>query len=212
MVTTNPGDVLARPWHHQVGRLQPGSVGDVLVLRASARVDPFRALVNARERDVDLVVIGGRAQYGKPALMAKAGPAVTTRLSVDGEERAMVLTRPDDSGATWEWDDVVARLEVVRKNPEREIQKGRTKQDAAMAAVYLARSRNGHGGPLPRTPLRLALDMPTGLTPMGGLPKRLDDIKVPALAGLSHDSAFLDSIPGKGYHGGVLDDLARFYS
>ena len=212
MVTTNPGDVLARPWHHQVGRLQPGSVGDVLVLRASARVDPFRALVNARERDVDLVVIGGRAQYGKPALMAKAGPAVTTRLSVDGEERAMVLTRPDDSGATWEWDDVVARLEVVRKNPEREIQKGRTKQDAAMAAVYLARSRNGHGGPLPRTPLRLALDMPTGLTPMGGLPKRLDDIKVPALAGLSHDSAFLDSIPGRGYHGGVLDDLARFYS
>jgi 5-methylthioadenosine/S-adenosylhomocysteine deaminase len=53
--------------------------------------------------------------------------------------------------------------------------------------------------------------MPTGLTPMGGLPKNLDDIVVPAPAGLSHDTAFLDSIVGRGYHGGVLDDLARFY-
>jgi hypothetical protein len=93
----------------------------------------------------------------------------------------------------------------------REIEKARTKQGAAMAAVYVARSRNGHGGPLPRPPLRLALDMPTGLTPMGGLPKNLDDIIVPETPGLSHDSAFLDSIVGRGYHGWVLDDLARFY-
>jgi hypothetical protein len=53
--------------------------------------------------------------------------------------------------------------------------------------------------------------MPTGLTPRGGLPKNLDDIIVPETPGLSHDSAFLDSIVGRGYHGGVLDDLARFY-
>jgi hypothetical protein len=53
--------------------------------------------------------------------------------------------------------------------------------------------------------------MPTGLTPLGGLPKQLDEITVPPLAGLSHDSGFLDSIPGHGYHGGLLDDLAGFY-
>jgi hypothetical protein len=142
--------------------------------------------------------------------MARAGSTVTTSLTVDGEPRAMVLTRPDDSGARWEWDDVIDRMEVVRKNPMREIERGRTKQEAAMASVYLARSRNG-GGSVPLPPLRLALDMPTGLTPMGGLPKSLDEIKVPELAGLSHDSAFLGSIVGRGYHGGVLDDLARFY-
>ncbi|MDQ1538284.1 MAG: 5-methylthioadenosine/S-adenosylhomocysteine deaminase, partial [Actinomycetota bacterium] len=45
----------------------------------------------------------------------------------------------------------------------------------------------------------------------GGLPKRLDDIVVPPLAGLSHDGDFLDSIVGQGYHGGLLDDLAPFY-
>jgi hypothetical protein len=157
-------------------------------------------------------VIGGRAQYGKPALMARAGRngTSTTSLEVDGQARAMVLTKPDDPGATWEWDDVVARMEVVRKNPMREIEKGRTRQEAAMASVYQARSRNG-GRAVPQPPLRLALDMPTGLTPLGGLPKNLDEITVPPLAGLSHDGEFLDSIVGRGYHGGVLDDLARFY-
>jgi 5-methylthioadenosine/S-adenosylhomocysteine deaminase len=212
MVTTNPGDVLSRPWKRRVGRLQPKAVGDVLVIRAGARVDPFRALVNARERDVELVVIGSHPQYGKPALMAKAGKSRTrtTSLTVDGETRTMVLPQPDDPEATWEWDEVVARMEVVRKHPLREIEKGRTRQEAAMAAVYQARSRNG-GRPTPLPPLRLALDMPTGLTPLGGLPKNLDEIRVPELAGLSHDDEFLASIVGRGYHGGVLDDLARFY-
>jgi len=225
MVTTNPGDVLARPWKRQIGRLQPGAVGDVLVIRASGRGDPFRALVRARERDVDLVVVGGRAEYGTAKLMGAAGATVTTSLRVDGEARRLSLVRPDDSGARWEWKDVLARLEEVRADPKREIEQGRSRQEAAMAADYLARSRNGAGNgsgngagnggravsPASRVPLRLALDMPTGLTPLGGLPKRLDDIKVPALAGLTHDSDFLESIVGRGYHGGLLDDLAGFY-
>jgi 5-methylthioadenosine/S-adenosylhomocysteine deaminase len=210
MVTTNPGDVLARPWKRQIGRLQPGAVADLLVIRSTGRPDPFRALVKARERDVDLVVIGGRAEYGKPSLMAAAGSGVTTSLTVDGEVRSLLLTRPDDSGGPWQWSDVLARLEEVRADPKRAIERGRSQQDAAMAAAYLARSRNG-GGPLPPTPLRLALDMPTGLAPMGGLPKRLDDITVPEPAGLTHDRHFLDSIVDHGYHGGLLDDLAGFY-
>jgi 5-methylthioadenosine/S-adenosylhomocysteine deaminase len=192
MVTTNPGDVLARPWKRQTGRLQPGAVADVLVLRAAPRSDPFRALVGARERDVDLVVVGGHAEYGKPALMEAAGSTVTTLLEVDGEARALVLTRPDDTGGPWQWKDVLARLEEVRADPGRAIETGRSRQDVAV-------------------PLRLALDMPTGLTPLGGLPKDLDDITVPELAGLSHDRPFLDSVVGRGYHGGLLDDLAVFY-
>lgn len=210
MVTTNPGDVLYRPWKRQIGRLQPGAVGDVLVIRAGAGSDPFHSLVSARERDVDLVVIGGRAEYGKSALMAAAGSTVTTSLTVDGEARALLLTRPDGTANLWRWSDVLARMEEVRADPKGAIEKGRSKRQAAMAAVYEARSHNG-GGSLPATPLRLALDMPSGLTPMGGLPKRLDDIKVPELAGLSHDTAFLHSIVGRGYHGGLLDDLAGFY-
>jgi hypothetical protein len=164
---------------------------------------------------VDLVVVGGRAQYGRSALMAAAGSAGTTSLRVDGQLRAMLLTRPDESAGRWEWDDVVARLEQVRANPKRAIERGRSRRDAAMAAVYVARSRNGEpmqsSTPLPPTPLRLALDMPTGLAPLGGLPKTLTEIVVPELAGLSHDTDLLDSIVGRGYHGGLLDDLAGFY-
>jgi len=210
MVTTNPGDVLDRPWKRQTGRLQPGAVADVLVIRAGPRADPFTTLVGARERDVDLVVVGGRAEYGKPALMAAAGSTATTSLTVDGEARALLLTRPDDPSAIWAWDDVLARMEEVRKDPKGAIEHGRTTQEAALAASYLARSRNG-GRPVPQAPLRLALDMPTGLAPLGGLPKRLEDIVVPELAGVTHDAAFLHSIPGRGYHGGLLDDLAGFY-
>jgi len=210
MVTTNPGDVLDRPWKRQTGRLQPGAVADVLVIRAGPRADPFTTLVGARERDVDLVVVGGRAEYGKPALMAAAGSTATTSLTVDGEARALLLTRPDDPSAIWAWDDVLARMEEVRKDPKGAIEHGRTTQEAALAASYLARSRNG-GRPVPQAPLRLALDMPTGLAPLGGLPKRLEDIVVPELAGVTHDAAFLHSITGRGYHGGLLDDLAGFY-
>ena len=56
-------------------------------------------------------------------------------------------------------------------------------------------------------PLRLALDMPTGLAPVGGLPKDLGDIVVPALPTLVHDADFLAAVAANPFHGGVLDDL-----
>ena len=210
MVTTNPGDVLARSWRHQIGRLQPGAVGDVLVIRATGRADPFRTLVKARERDVDLVVLGGRAQYGKPALMATAGSAGTTSLKVDGEVRALMLTRPDEPTTRWEWNEVVARLEEVRAHPGRAIGQGLLQRAAAIHTGNEARSPN-RGGPLPPSPLRLELDMPTGVGPAGAEPEALTEIVVPPLAGLGNDADFLRSIVGRGYHGGLLDDLAGFY-
>jgi hypothetical protein len=61
-------------------------------------------------------------------------------------------------------------------------------------------------------PLRLALDMPTGLAPVGGLPKDLTQVVVPPLQSLTHDADWLASLPGRGFHGGVLDGLASYYS
>ena len=60
-------------------------------------------------------------------------------------------------------------------------------------------------------PLRLALDMPTGLAPVGGLPKNLDDLVVPPLQSLTHDGDWLEAVVGHGFHGGVLDGLAVYY-
>jgi 5-methylthioadenosine/S-adenosylhomocysteine deaminase len=201
MVTCNPGDVLARAWPRRIGRLQPGAVADVTVVRAPANADPFAALVAASERDVELVVISGRPRYGRPALMAAAGAAATTTLEVAGERRALALTRPADPGAAWPWEEVVARLEEVRADPKGEIEQAR-----ALLSAWAGRLDH------PEAPLRLALDMPSGVGPVAGLPKDLGRIVVPELDGLAHDDRFVAALPGRGWHGGVLDRLAEFYT
>jgi 5-methylthioadenosine/S-adenosylhomocysteine deaminase len=201
MVTANPGDALARSWPRRIGRLQPGAVGDVTVVRAPATADPFHALVAATEHDIELVVIGGQARYGRPALLAAAGANQPTTIEVAGEQRALALGRPRDPAAPWPWEEVTARLEQVREDPKREI-------EAARALLAAWAGRLDH----PDAPLRLALDMPSGLGPVAGLPKDLGQIVVPELDGLAHDDRFLDALRGQGFHGGVLDRLAEFYA
>ncbi len=65
--------------------------------------------------------------------------------------------------------------------------------------------------PSAKQPLRLALDMPTGVAPVGGLPHDLTEVVIPPLESLTHDAAWLASVVGRGFHGGLLDDLARYY-
>jgi 5-methylthioadenosine/S-adenosylhomocysteine deaminase len=36
-------------------------------------------------------------------------------------------------------------------------------------------------------------------------------VVIPALDALTHDQAFLRSLHGRGFHGGVLDGLGRYY-
>jgi hypothetical protein len=59
--------------------------------------------------------------------------------------------------------------------------------------------------------LRLALDMPTGVVPIGGLPKDLEQIVVPPIPPIEHDAAFFASVAQAGFHGGLLNGLALFY-
>ncbi len=198
MATCNPGDVLERAWGRQIGRLQPGAQADVVVISAKPRVSAFPRIVAATEDDIDLVVIDGRRRYGTPELMADA--STTTDLTVNQRVMKLSLSQPSDDTATWEWTEVVARMEEVRANPKREVE--------AANAMYARWS-----GELDdvRSPLRLALDMPTGLAPIGGLPKDLGQLDVPPLQSLTHDAEWLDSLPNRGFHHGVLDDLADFY-
>ena len=72
MMTCLPGDVLARAWQLPVGRLVAGALAD-LVLIDQRRADPWASLVAARERDVRLVMVGGRPVWGTAALMSAAG-------------------------------------------------------------------------------------------------------------------------------------------
>jgi len=200
MITANPGDALARAWRIQAGRLQPGAAGDVAVIVATGSADPFKTILRATEDGVQLVVIGGRAVYGTPTLMARAGATQTSALKINGKARRLTLTRFDDAEASpWSFAEVLARLEEVRADPKAAIEEARALASAALRS-----------GAQPR--LRLALDMPTGRVPVGGLPKDLATIIVPPIQPLAHDAAFFAGITERGFHGGLLDGLATFYA
>lgn len=200
MATCIPGDVLSRAWPRRVGRLQPGAQADVVVIRAKAGANAFSTIVAATEEDVDLVVIDGDPRYGTSALMTAAGASPTTTLTVAGRKRRLALTLPDDPTKAWRWSEVLDRMEEVRADPKTEVEHAQ-----AFAAAWAGELDD------PGAPLRLALDMPTGLTPVGGLPKDLGGLVVPPLQSLTHDHDWLHSLVGRGFHGGVLDGLSAYY-
>ena len=105
MVTSNPGDVLARCWNRQIGRLIPASFADVTVLRAKGTGDVWSQIINATENEVMLVVVGGKARYGDAAAMKSAAATNTTSLTINGRKRSLALAPPTGSTQTIEWTD-----------------------------------------------------------------------------------------------------------
>ena len=176
----------ARAWGRQVGRLQPGAQADLVVINANRGADPFSTIVSSTEDDIDLVVIDGIPRYGTSELTAKAVAASTTALPamttvpVGGRSMKMLITQPSNPTQAWEWDEILERLEEVRTDPRHEVEAAQS--TFASWAGKLDR---------PNAPLRLALDMPTGLGPIGGLPKDLNELVVPPLQSLTHDPSWL---------------------
>jgi 5-methylthioadenosine/S-adenosylhomocysteine deaminase len=213
MVTCNPGDVLARAWGRQTGRLQPDAIADVTVIASTDGADPFHRVVTATEHDVRLVIVDGQARYGTPELMRAAGATTVTSITVNGHRRALSLSHPADPATVWPWQAVLDRLEAVRADPKGEIERGEQRL-AGWSGLAADRS----------APLVLGLDMPTGpvradvsarlgvATPAGALPKDLTQIVIPPLDALITDAAFLESLVGHGFHGGILNRLTDFYS
>ena len=119
MATCLPGDVLARAWARQIGRLQPGAQADIVVINAKRGVSAFPTIVQATEEDVDLVVISGLRRYGIPKLMS--GASTETTLTVAGRRMQLSLSQPGDASKAWEWSEVIDRLEEVRAHPKLEV-------------------------------------------------------------------------------------------
>ncbi|MGC8827723.1 MAG: amidohydrolase family protein, partial [Anaerolineae bacterium] len=83
MVTTNPAGQLGL--EGQLGRIAPGYLADMMVL-AGAPGDPYTAVTSARAQDVQLVLIGGEAVYGRePLIAALYGPDAGEPITVCGE-------------------------------------------------------------------------------------------------------------------------------
>ena len=128
------------------------------------------------------------------------GANTLTTLTVGGRAMQLSLGQPSDLTKAWEWPEVIDRMEEVRADPKREVEAAN-----AMYARWAGRLDEREA------PLRLALDMRTGLAPIGGLPKDLNDLLIPPLQSLTHDQEWLESVVRRGFHSGVLDGLAGYY-
>lgn len=185
LVTINPGDALTLAWKVPVGRLVPGALADLCVMERRD-ADEYRSLVLATERDVRLVVVGGRAAYGLRSLVTATG-ATGEPISLGRLRRSVVMQLPPElvpaepdlaADANMSWADGLAALQAVRDDPA-----------GAVRRVRASR-------PFGQRPLRFEPDMPG---PGGVDARRLDDdeldgLVLPPLDGLVHDRAFFDRL------------------
>jgi len=195
MVTSNPGTLLERCWHRPVGRLVPGAFADLTVLRAHGKTDPWGHVVAARERDVELVVIGGAPRYGDADLMTTAGAPPSFTATIGGHARRIALPDPKNTAAAWSWEAVMDALETVQRDPQQAIASA---QARAAAGPRFA----------PDAELELFLDMPdTRRTGRAGPPKNPATVTIPPVPPVEHDAAFFDRLDASPIQGGVLEPL-----
>ena len=200
MITTNPGDVLARCWKKTIGRLSSGAFADITVIRARGQKPVWTQIVESTEADVALVLVNGVPRYGDPALMQIAA-APTAKFKVAGKDRRFAIANPKIPTKAWTWSEITGLLKAVIADPKTAINKAEAKFRA-------------YAGPIdaPGAPLLLALDMPTGFGGFAGSIKdHADEVVIPPLSSLVHDSKFFSDINGRGFHGGLLNGLKDFY-
>src|SRR5262249_36154926 len=112
MVTSNPADALE--WTQSTGRLQEGLQGDVLVLDEQFD-NPYRNLIASIERNVRLVLVGGKPRYGRTALRRAPRAEAADPIPKAGRGRAISLAGGNEPMT---WRNVVERLEAVRSDPQ----------------------------------------------------------------------------------------------
>jgi len=206
LVTAQPGDALALAWKRPVGRLVPGALADLCVVRPRNGDDAFRSLVRATEVDVRLVIVGGRPAYGLRSLLSEAGAPQAEAVTFGGLRRGLVMQLPADrvpadpavaAEANLSWADGLRRLQAVQRDPAGEVRR--------------ARERRPRGG---GEPLRFVPDMPG---PTGVEARRLDDdeldqLVMPPLDGLVHDAAFFDRLASLApAHAKLLGDVRGLF-
>jgi 5-methylthioadenosine/S-adenosylhomocysteine deaminase len=196
LVTANPGDALAQVWPHPVGRLVAGAAADLVVV-AQRTPDVYANLIGATERDIRLVVVGGAARYGTPALMRQAGAAQATPISVAGRAR-----RIDYGDPAVTWPSIKAALQAVRANPQ-----AAADSVAATLAVWAGADLS-----LPNAPFILAPDMPSGdddMTPAAATATP-PVVRIPPIQPLTPTKTWFDAVDANPFHQGLLSALRSY--
>jgi 5-methylthioadenosine/S-adenosylhomocysteine deaminase len=99
MVTRNPA--LTLRWYDKVGSIEAGKVADLMLIHRPGRSPAlglpdtvYRALIDATERDVELVLVGGEPLAGQTELMSalKPGDFEIVRCAAGGFDKAVDVT------------------------------------------------------------------------------------------------------------------------
>ena len=81
MATTNAAELVNLSG--QIGSLAPGHAADLIVLRGGSNLhDAYWTITHSSPEDLEMVLVGGRALYGDPALMEPFGPASSETLQI----------------------------------------------------------------------------------------------------------------------------------
>jgi len=201
MVTSNPGDLLARAWAGQApGRLEPNRMADAVVV-AKRYDDPWTNLVLARERDIMLVLGDGQPRYGTAALMKAAGATGTTSMRVGSATRQFVLNDPADPTKRWKWAAAMDQLRTVQADPMKAIDLG-----LALEAFEADVTTPTTGS------LILESDMPGGPNSVAGPPPPGTKFDAPPLPTLVHDATWFQAVRAAGYHEHLLDNLDTLFA
>lgn len=204
MVTANPGDTLARPWGVQVGRLVPGALADVAVFSRSVADDPWRNVLEATERHVQFVMVGGRPAYGNTSLLRSAGATEIEPITVAGVRRGIVMTLPDEllpdspdlvRQANKSWADGLAELSAVWRDPKAAVERARRQRAVGVEPFEF----------VPEFP-------PTGTDARALDDDELDRLVMPTFDGIGHHAAWRHSVVRRspGHAPVLIDAMALF--
>lgn len=93
-VTSNPARILG--WQEYLGAIKPGALADFTILAGRAG-DPYDQLIDATEKDIQLVVVHGTPRYGRESIMRGIGGLEDEHLEkieIGEEERLLYLYSP----------------------------------------------------------------------------------------------------------------------
>ncbi len=93
-VTINPAQILG--WEEYLGTIKPGALADFTILAGGAG-DPYDQLIDATEKDIQLVVVHGTPRYGTESIMRGIHgleEEYLEKIEIDEEERLLYLYSP----------------------------------------------------------------------------------------------------------------------
>jgi cytosine/adenosine deaminase-related metal-dependent hydrolase len=91
MATSVPADIVGMG--DRIGRIAPGFAADLVVVAANGKT-PLRAVIDAKQADVLLTVVGGQPMYGAPETLTSLGVSGFDPVTVCGQSRGLLVRDP----------------------------------------------------------------------------------------------------------------------